>query len=93
MNPTLSVVHMLDDNNIISPEISIYTAKILYKWDCKLGQSGNIKTTVDPTSAIEVSWSDETSNGKWVTDFKLPLVGNTPGPLGADIKVRRQFNF
>ena len=94
-NPTLSVVHALDHRNTISPEISLYDAKILYNWSVALDTGGAIKTRVDPTSAIQVTWTDESSSnngGKWVTDFKLPLVGN-PGPLAGDIRVRRQFVF
>ena len=77
--------------NIISPEISLYDAKIIYNWSVAL-DSGAIKTRVDPSSAIQITWTDQGSNGKWVTDFKLPLVPN-PGPLAGDIRVRRQFEF
>lgn len=77
--------------NTISPEISLYDAKILYNWSVAL-DSGAIKTRVDPCSAVQVTWIDQSLNGKWVTDFKLPLVGN-PGPLAGDIRVRRQFVF
>ena len=54
--------------------------------------SGVLKTRVDPSSSVQVTWIDQTENGKWVTDFKLPLVG-TPGPLAGDVRVRRQFVF
>lgn len=77
--------------NTISPEISLNDAKILYNWSCTLG-TGALKARVDPSSAIQVTWIDQTANGKWVTDFRLPLVG-TPGPLAGDIRVRRQFIF
>lgn len=91
--PSLSVVHALDERNTIQPEISLYDAKILYNWSLKLMDgSGVIKTRVDPTSAVQVTWIDITRNGKWVTDFKLPLVG-IGGPLAGDIRVRRQFVF
>lgn len=90
-DPTLSVVHALDERNTISPEISLHTAKIMYNWSIAL-DSGSIRTRVDPTSAIQVTWMDRSMNGKWVTDFKLPLEGR-PGPLAADIRVRRQFIF
>jgi len=90
-NPTLSVLHALDERNTISPEISLNNAKIMYNWDVALN-SGSIKTRVDPTSAIEVVWTDQTEGGKWVTDFRLPLTGG-PGPLAGDIRVRRQFAF
>jgi hypothetical protein len=92
--PTLSVVHALDEKNTIQPEISLYDAKILYNWSFKLMDgSGIIKTRVDPTSAIQVTWIDQARNGKWVTDFRLPLVGMGGGPLTGDIRVRRQFVF
>mmetsp|Transcript_18269 Transcript_18269/g.21126 ORF Transcript_18269/g.21126 Transcript_18269/m.21126 type:complete len:406 (-) Transcript_18269:157-1374(-) len=90
-NPTLSFVHALDQRNTISPEISLYDAKIQYNWSVEL-DSGSIKTRVDPCSAVQVTWTDQSMNGKWVTDFKLPLVGS-PGPLAGDIRVRRQFVF
>ena len=92
--PTLSVVHALDEKNTIQPEISLYDAKILYNWTFKLMDgSGLIKTRVDPTSAIQVTWIDQSRNGKWVTDFRLPLVGMAGGPMMGDIRVRRQFVF
>lgn len=90
-NPTLSIMHALDERNTISPEISLTSAKIMYNWDVALN-SGSIKTRVDPTSAIQVTWIDQTESGKWVTDFNLPLTGG-PGPLAGDIRVRRQFAF
>ena len=63
----------------------------MYNWNVALN-NGSIRTRVDPTSAIQVTWTDQSSNGKWVTDFKMPLVG-APGPLASDIRVRRQFQF
>ena len=63
----------------------------MYNWNIAL-DSGSIQARVDPTSAIQVSWTDRSMNGKWVTDFNLPLAG-TPGPIAADIRVRRQFIF
>jgi hypothetical protein len=77
--------------NIISPELSLYSAKIMYNWDVKLN-SGYIRTKVDPTSSIQITWTDKTANGEWETDFNLPLVG-VHGPLAADIKVRRKILF
>jgi hypothetical protein len=77
--------------NIISPELSLYSAKIMYNWDVKLN-SGSVRTKVDPTSSIQITWTDKTANGEWETDFHLPLVG-VHGPLAADIKVRRKIIF
>jgi len=91
INPTLTVLHALDERNTISPEINLYDAKIMYNWNVALN-NGSIRTRVDPTSAIQVTWTDQSTNGKWVTDFKMPLVG-APGPLASDIRVRRQFQF
>mmetsp|Transcript_19435 Transcript_19435/g.27472 ORF Transcript_19435/g.27472 Transcript_19435/m.27472 type:complete len:316 (-) Transcript_19435:152-1099(-) len=91
-DPTLTVVHALDERNTIAPEISLHTAKILYQWNIAL-DSGSIKTKVDPTSAIHVTWTDRSMNGKWVTDFRLPLSGTTLSALAADVRVRRQFAF
>lgn len=94
-NPTLAVVHALDERNTISPEISLYNAKILYQWNVQLGQGASIRTKVDPTTAIDVTWTDTSAadGGRWVTDFRLPLEGTTLQALASDIRVRRQFNF
>lgn len=93
-NPTLAVVHALDDRNTISPEISLYTAKIVYQWNVNLGNGSSLRTRVDPTSAIHVTWTDtSTGGGLWVTDAKLPLEGTTVQALAADVRVRRQFRF
>lgn len=90
-DPTLSLIHQLDDRNVIAPEISLHTAKIMYNWTTELA-SGILRTRVDPTSAIQVTWVDRAGAGRWVTDFKLPLEGSH-GPLAADIRVQRQFVF
>ncbi|CAJ1961525.1 unnamed protein product [Cylindrotheca closterium] len=91
-NPTLKIVHALDDRHVIAPEISLYNAKITYQWDLKLN-SGSLRTLVDPTKAIQMTWTDLTPTGKWVTDVRLPLVGTTWKQLAADVRVRRQFQF
>jgi len=93
-NPTLRVEHALDHHNIISPQLSLHTARILYSWNLRLNSEGSsILTRVDPTSAIHVTWTDRTTRGgKWTTDFYVPLAGSG-GALAADIKVRRQFSF
>lgn len=90
-NPTLSVKRALDARNTIQPEISLWDAKILYNWNVVL-DSGSIMTRVDPTEAVQITWVDETRSGKWVTDFRLPLVSGG-GTLASHIRVRRQFAF
>jgi hypothetical protein len=94
-NPTLAVVHAIDERNTISPEISLYNAKILYQWQVQLSPESTLRTRVDPTAAIDVTWTDTsaTDGGRWVTDFRLPLEGTTIQALASDVRVRRQFNF
>lgn len=72
-NPTLTVVHALDERNTIAPEINLYNAKIVYQWDLLLGPSGSsLRTKVDPVTAIHVTWTDvSASGGTWVTDVRL----------------------
>ena len=75
---------------------SLYNAKIVYQWNIRLPNgSSMIRTKVDPTSAIDVTWTDTsaTDGGRWVTDFRLPLEGTTLQALASDVRVRRQFNF
>jgi len=91
-NPTLTVVHSVSDRHVISPEISLYNARIVYQWNIRL-DSGSIRTQVDPTSAVHVTWTDKSMTGNWVTDFRLPLAGTTLSALAADVRVRRQFSF
>ena len=93
-NPTLAVVYALDDRNIIAPEINLYNAKIVYQWNSNLGSGSSVRTKVDPTSAIEVTWTDQSvQGGSWVTEVRLPLEGTSINGLAADVKVRRQFSF
>eukprot|EP00978_Attheya_sp_CCMP212_P002360 scaffold4850_cov50-Attheya_sp.AAC.11 len=83
------------ERNVIAPEISLQSAKIKYHWDMKLQGGGSIRTRVDPASTIHVTWTDAQQakgTGTWVTDIKLPLTAQM-GPLAADIRVRRQFQF
>jgi len=91
-NPTLTVIHSLNERNTIAPEISLYDATILYQWNLAL-DSGSLRTTVNPTSDVRVTWTDLSVNGKWVTDVRVPLAGTTLSALAADVKVRRQFAF
>ena len=50
---------------MIAPEISLYNAKIIYQWNIAL-QSGSIRTKVDPTSAIHITWTDnDPSTAGW----------------------------
>jgi hypothetical protein len=79
-------------SNTIAPEISLHTAKIMYNWNMLLA-SGSLRIKVDPTSAIQVTGTDRAMNGKWVTDFSLPLKGTSVSALAADVRVRRQFTF
>jgi hypothetical protein len=80
------------NSNTIAPEISLYDATILYQWNLAL-DSGSIKTRVNPTSDVRVTWTDLSVNGQWVTDVRVPLAGTTLSALAADVRVRRQFNF
>eukprot|EP00531_Pseudo-nitzschia_arenysensis_P002858 CAMPEP_0116128068 /NCGR_PEP_ID=MMETSP0329-20121206/7166_1 /TAXON_ID=697910 /ORGANISM="Pseudo-nitzschia arenysensis, Strain B593" /LENGTH=298 /DNA_ID=CAMNT_0003622189 /DNA_START=127 /DNA_END=1020 /DNA_ORIENTATION=+ len=73
-NPTLTVIHSLNERNTIAPEISLYDATILYKWNLAL-EGGSIQTRVNPTSDVSVTWTDRSMNGKWVTDVRIPLAG------------------
>ncbi len=89
--PSLSFLHAIDQRNTIQPEISLLDAKIVYNWSVALESGSMIKTRVDPMQAVQITWIDQARDGKWVTDFKLPLTGQ--GPLAGDIRVRRQFVF
>ncbi|KAL7565525.1 hypothetical protein ACA910_003806 [Epithemia clementina (nom. ined.)] len=81
-NPTLSVVHPINEWNTVSPEISIYSAKITYQWDVKLNSNGSstLCTKIDPMDAITLTWTDpcQLGGGSWVADLRLPL---TPLPF------------
>ena len=75
-------------------------AKILYNWSVALERGGSIRTRVDPAEAVQISWIDQGSNGKWVTDFRLPLVSNSSsdngegsGALTNASRLSRQFVF
>ena len=90
---TIYILFIYDvGSNTIAPEISLYDATILYQWNLSL-ESGTIRTRVDPTSDVRVTWIDQSMNGKWMTDVRMPLSGTTMSALAADIRVRRQFNF
>mmetsp|Transcript_5246 Transcript_5246/g.14739 ORF Transcript_5246/g.14739 Transcript_5246/m.14739 type:complete len:468 (+) Transcript_5246:136-1539(+) len=93
-NPTLAVVHQLDERNTVSPEIHIYNARIKYQWDYRLGGSSSVRTQIDPHDCIAVTWTDESARdgGTWVTDLRLPLTGSLSS-LAADVRIQRQFRF
>jgi hypothetical protein len=62
----------------------------------RLKRNGLLRTFVDPTRVIHVTWTDHSAadTGTWTTDLKIPLEESSfRGLLGADIRVRRQFCF
>jgi len=97
-DPSISVLHAIDERNTISPEISLKTGRIQYSWNVSL-DSGSIRTVVDPLSAVRVTWIDRSMNGKWVTDVSLPLEGPTTSESASSssfvphVRVRKQFVF
>ena len=90
-DPTLTLVHAIDERNTLSPEISLPTGKITLNWDSQLN-SGSLSCRIDPTDLIQLKWTDQSSSGKWVVDATLPLEA-AGGPIAADVRVRRQFVF
>ena len=90
-DPTLTLVHAIDERNTLSPEISLPTGKITINWDSQL-DSGSLSCRVDPSELIQLKWTDQSSSGKWVVDATLPLEA-AGGPIAADVRVRRQFAF
>jgi len=90
-DPTLTIVHAIDDRNTLSPEISLPTGKITFDWEAEL-DSGSITARIDPASFIQVKWTDHSLSGKWVCDATIPLE-SAGGPIAADVRVRRQFVF
>lgn len=91
-DPTLTLVHVIDERNTISPEISLPTGKITVNLDSQL-DSGSLSCQIDPTEFIQLKWTDQSmSGGKWVVDATLPLEA-AGGPIAADVRVRRQFVF
>lgn len=90
-DPTLTLVHAIDERNTLSPEISLPTGKITFNWEAEL-DSGSITARIDPASFIQVKWVDHSLSGKWVLDATIPLE-SAGGPIAADVRVRRQFVF
>lgn len=90
-DPTLTLVHAIDERNTLSPEISLPTGKITINWDSQLN-SGSLSCRIDPTDLIQLKWTDQSSSGKWVVDATLPLEA-AGGSIAADVRVRRQFVF
>jgi len=90
-DPTLTLVHAIDQRNTLSPEISLPTGKITINLDSQL-DSGSLSCRIDPSELIQLKWTDQSSSGKWVVDATLPLEA-AGGPIAADVRVRRQFVF
>jgi len=98
-NPTLSIIHALDNRHTIAPTVNLLNAKIVYQWNVLLGRTGasSIRTKVDPTSAIDVTWSDQSDidGGSWIADVRIPL--NEPTSvaklISSNFRLRRKFLF
>ena len=79
-NPTLTVVHPINEWNTVSPSIAIYTARITYQWHVKLTPDGSssLTTKIDPLDAITMTWTDpcQLGGGSWVADVRLPIGGS-----------------
>ena len=73
--PTLSIIHALTQRHTIAPTLNLRypTTKLSYQWNVLLGRSGtsSIRTKVDPNSAIDVTWTDQSeTGGTWVSFLK-----------------------
>lgn len=90
--PSLTLIHALDDHHVLAPSLNLYTAQLVYQWQWKL-PNGRLCTQVDPSRDIQVQWTDVTSNGQWKTHLRLPLVGASVQTLAAQVSVQRQFVF
>ena len=87
MQPSLAIQYQPNESNLLRPEIDLYTGKMRYQLITRL-RNGVLRTTVDPSEALELTWTDGSSNGCWVTDIRIPL-----NKAPALLKVRRQFRL
>lgn len=87
MQPSLAIQYKPNESNLLRPEIDLYSGKMKYQWITRL-RRGTLRTTVDPSEALEWTWTDGSSSGCWVTDIRFPL-----NKAPASLRVRRLFRF
>jgi type II secretory pathway pseudopilin PulG len=78
VKPTLSVQYQPDAYNWIAPTIDLFTGHMQYQWIMALPhQSGSVHTTVDPATAITVTWTDRSRSQQ--TDETTSSAGDGSG--------------
>lgn len=71
-DPVLTVSKSLDNNNVISPSISMKSGAMSYKWNRKF-TGGSLEAKFNPGDNLALEWTDKGSNGEWVTKADIPV--------------------
>lgn len=71
-DPVLSVTRALDDNNDLTPSISLKSGALAYAWKRKW-TGGSLESKLTPGEKVDVEWKDEGANGLWTTSAEFPL--------------------
>jgi len=87
-NPLLSVSYKVNDNNVITPAVSLKDGDLSYGWNHKLS-GGSIDANFRPGNNLDIEWQDNASNGFWSTKASIPV----NNPSGTKVSFSREWNY
>lgn len=87
-DPVLKVSYKLDENNIISPAVSLKDGEMSYGWNRKIN-GGCLDAKFSPGDNVEVEWTDNGSNGVWTTKATIPVNNQA----GTKVSFSREWNY
>lgn len=71
-DPVLSVTKALDDNNEVTPSVSLKSGGLAYAWK-RTWEGGSLKAKLFPGDKVDVEWKDDGAGGVWTTNAEFPL--------------------
>mmetsp|Transcript_23196 Transcript_23196/g.38684 ORF Transcript_23196/g.38684 Transcript_23196/m.38684 type:complete len:261 (+) Transcript_23196:213-995(+) len=86
-DPVLSVSKALDDNNEVSPSISLKSGSLAYAWK-RTWEGGSLKAKLFPGDKVDVEWKDDGAGGAWTTNAEFPLDSSN-----AKVSFAREWNY
>tara|TARA_B110000090_G_scaffold197541_1_gene235591 strand:+ start:211 stop:864 length:654 start_codon:yes stop_codon:yes gene_type:complete len=87
-DPVLNVDHKLDDNNSVSPTMSLKSGDMSYGWTRKIN-GGKFGSRLFPGDRVDLTWEDEGASGVWTTKAEVPL----DNAANSKISFSRDWNY
>jgi hypothetical protein len=87
-DPVLKLSKKLDDNNCVAPSISLKTGDVSYMWNRKF-TGGELEANFHPGDNLVLEWTDQGTNGEWVTKADIPV----DNQAGTKVSFSRKWTY